>query len=105
MVPGMIVRSFSGKEGEITVPGLGAVVGTFHNWTLSRPADDAPGNPVWTLQAVLSYSNPTLLKNEALDKKVSLKLGSGTKIDLCDYEEMILENEINLLLKGVIQCQ
>lgn len=105
MVPGMIVRSFTGKEGTISIPGLGAVVGTFHRWTLSRPADDAPGTPVWTLQAVLAYSNPSLMKNKALDKRIVLNLNTGTKIELCDFEEMILEDEINLILKGVIQCQ
>lgn len=104
MVPGMIVRSFSGKEGEIVVPGLGAVVGTFHKWTLMRPADDAPGNPVWTLQAVLSYSNNTLLLNEQLNKKFVLFLSKDKKIELCGYESMRLEGA-SLLLDGVIQCQ
>ncbi len=100
----MIVRTFSGKEGEITIPGLGAVVGTFHKWTLMRPVDDAPGNPVWNLQAVLSYSNPTLLQNEWLEKKFILILNKDTKIEICSYETMRLEGA-SLLLEGVIQCQ
>lgn len=45
------------------------------------------------------------MKNESLDKRIVLNLNTGTKIELCGYEEMILEDEINLILKGVIQCQ
>ena len=98
------MRSFSGREGEITIPGLGAVVGTFHTWTLKRPADDASGNPKWILQAVLSYSNPTLLLNEQISKKFILVLSKDKKIELCDFESIKLEGA-SLLVDGVIQCQ
>jgi hypothetical protein len=97
--------TLSGKDGEITVVGLGAVVGTFHSWTLTRPADDARGNPGWTLRAVLSWSNETMLKSEILDKRIILRLNSEKKIELCGYESMILENGINMILEGVTQCQ
>jgi hypothetical protein len=104
MLPGMIIRSFSGKEGEISIPGLGAVVGTFHKWTLTRPADDAPGNPVWTLQAVMSYVNATLLLNESVDKRFTLRLSREKKIELCSFESMKLDG-LSLLVEGVTQCQ
>jgi hypothetical protein len=104
MVPGMVIRSFSGREGEIFIPGLGAVVGTFHQWTLRRPEENATGNPRWTLQAVLSYSNQTLLLNDMLEKRFTLVLNKTRKIELCGYESMKLEGN-SLLLEGVIQCQ
>jgi len=104
LVPGMIVRTFSGKEGEITIPGLGAVVGTFHTWTLLRPVEDARGTPVWNLQAVLSYSNPTLLLNEQISKRFICVLNKDTKIELCGFEKLRLEGA-SLLVEGVIQCQ
>jgi hypothetical protein len=104
MIPGMIVRTFSGKEGEITIPGLGAVVGTFHKWTLMRPVDDARGTPVWNLQAVLSYSNPTLLLNEHISKRIKLVLNKDRTIELCGFAKLRLEGA-SLLVEGVIQCQ
>lgn len=102
-VPG-IFRSFSGKEGEISIPGLGAVVGTFHSWTLKRSEENASGNPKWTLQAVLSYSNASLMSNAAITKHITLVLNKKMKFELCGYESLKLEGA-SLLVEGVVQCQ
>lgn len=105
MTAGMIVRSYTGFEGRVEVPGLGAVVAIFSNWSIKRREENASSGAEWTLHAVLSYQNPSLLMNEAIGKKFICILNSTKKIELCGYESMKLIDENNLLVEGVIQCQ
>jgi hypothetical protein len=103
MQAGMIARSFKGVEGKIIVPGLGAVVATLSSWTLRRDENGGAG-PRWTLHAVLSYQNETLLKNEGLQKKIICILSKDQKFELCSWETYRLEGSA-LICEGVIQCQ
>ena len=104
MLPGGIFKAINGTDGTITIPGLGAVVGIFHKWTLTRSEENAPGNPVWTLRGVLSYRNATLLTNESLDKQFKLVLSRDKVIELCSFKELKLVDH-NLIVEGVTQCQ
>jgi hypothetical protein len=56
-------------SGSIKVVGLDAVVGIFSAATLERRGENGQGQPVWTLHAVLSYENETLIKSDAFTKK------------------------------------
>lgn len=104
MHQGMFVRSFRGSEGQVAVPGLGAVVATFQSWTLKRREENGTAGPTWTLHAVLSYQNDTLLKNELLEKRFVCVLSKDQKFELCDFESIRIEGA-SLLVEGVIQCQ
>lgn len=103
-VPGMIVRSFRGTEGQISVPGLGAVIAEFQSWNLVRHEEQGSAGPIWTLHAVFRYQNDLLLKNQALKKRILLRLNSDTKFDLCDWESWKVEG-VQLIAEGVTQCQ
>lgn len=103
MVQGMIVRSFRGTDGQISVPGLGAVIAEFQTWNLIRHEEQGSAGPIWTLHGVFRYQNDLLLKNEGLKKRIRLRLNDKSKIDLCSWESMKVEG-VQLILEGVEQC-
>lgn len=98
---GMNIRSYSGTDGKIVVPGLGAVVGTFSRWTIRRE-DSGRAGPRWSLHAVLSYHNDVLLKNDAVKKKMICVLSKDQKIEIRQYESFRLEGA-TLIVEGVSQ--
>lgn len=104
VVAGMMFRSVSGTDGQISVPGLGAVIAEFQTWNLSRREEQGTAGPFWTLYAVFRYQNDLLLKNEALKKRILLRLNSGTRIELCTWEDWKVEG-MQLFAEGVTQCQ
>lgn len=104
MVPGMLIRSLRGTQGQITVPSLGAVVAELQSWNLQRREESGSGNPIWTLHAVFRYQNDLLLKNDALEKLIVLRLNKETKIELCSWESLSIEG-VQLIAEGVVQCQ
>lgn len=104
MVPGLVINSFTGKDGKIHVPFLGAVVGTFSNWQLTRSEETTAAGPRWTLRGVLSYQNDTMLKSDLIEKHFTLILNSKSKIEICGFDEMKVEGA-SILVEGVVQCQ
>jgi hypothetical protein len=99
----MIIRSLRGTEGKVVVPGLGAVVATFSDWTLRREENGRAG-PRWSLHAALSYRNESLLKNESLTKKFICVLSKEQKFEFCSYDRLVVEG-ITLFAEGVNQCE
>jgi len=70
--------SLSGTEGKVTVPSIGAVVGTISRWTLRREeTGSGPLRPM-TLRASFSYVNEALLMEESLTKEVIVQLRKNT---------------------------
>lgn len=104
MTAGMIVRSFRGFEGKITIPGLGAVIATFNSWTIKRREEIASPGAEWALHAVLSYQNDSLLTNEAIEKEFVCVLNKDKTIKLCGYDSLRVEGT-SLIVEGVVQCQ
>lgn len=100
---GVLVKSLRGPSGNISVPGIGAVVAEFQSWHLIRREDNGLGNPTWDLHAVFRYQNDVLLKNEGMKKKMHLVLNKEKSIDICGWEEFEVEDN-RLIAKGVIQC-
>ena len=91
-------RELSGREGQITIPSLGAVIGIMGDWKLARREESTPGNPgVLTLHAFLSYVNPILI-NQPLEKHVIITITKDKKYRVV-YERMALDGQ-NLLLEG-----
>jgi len=67
-------RELTGKEGQVTIPSLGAVIGIMDSWKLSRREESSPGNPgLLTLRASLSYAN-ALLFEQPLEKFVIIQI-------------------------------
>jgi hypothetical protein len=100
---GVLVKTLRGPSGQITIPGLGAVVAELQSWNLVRREENGSGNPTWDLHAVFRYQNDILLKNDVLEKQVHLVLNKDRSIDLCGWEEFSIDNA-RLIAKGVIQC-
>jgi hypothetical protein len=103
MVAGAYIRSLRGEQGQITVPGIGAVVAEFQSWNLQRHEESRSVDPVWTLHAVFRYQNDLLLTNDKLTKRIRLQLNEETKIDLCNWRSLKVEGR-QLIAEGVVQC-
>ncbi len=100
---GLFLRSMSGRNGQIIVPGLGAVVATIATWTLARPEDSDPGNPgAMSLRAVLSWSNKALLADEELHKKIVVPYNTTTTFEGKGAFTIIAENI--LMIKEAELC-
>ena len=75
MAAGLTINEWKGREGRILVPGLGAVLATFAEWTLSRAATTPDGE--WGLRGSLSYLNEVLIRQEALPLRIQIRWGSS----------------------------
>lgn len=66
-----------GNEGTITIPSIGAVVGTISRWTLRREeSGSGPLRPM-TLRASFSYVNEFLLMEESVEKEILVTIRKG----------------------------
>lgn len=96
-------RELTGREGKITIPSLGAVIGIMSDWKLTRREESTSGNPgVLTLRASLSYVNPVLVE-QPLEKHVIIKITKDKEYRLT-YERLAL-NGSDLLLEGAALCR
>ena len=97
-----LANEIRGRDGNIAVPGLGAVAALIQRWTLERHAEDGPAGPVWTLRASFSYQNDVLLKSPAMKKRFELAFDSKTTFlaEALDGVEWELTSN-SLILKGV----
>lgn len=83
----MIFRRIEGREGEVTIPSLGAIVAKIEaptgKWTLVRREEGPAGeSAVFSLHAVFSYVNEGLFKNEAFKKKFIVTIAKGKQYRL-----------------------
>ena len=62
--------NMSGNEGTVTVPAIGAVVGTIVHWTLRREESGSAAQRPMTLRASFSYVNEFLLMEDAVQKEI-----------------------------------
>lgn len=77
-------RTMTGTEGKVTIPSVGAVIGTISKWSLVRPEESSPENPgKLTLRASFSYVNPTLMNEEALTKHVVITIRRDKHYRVC----------------------
>ena len=69
----MFFNSITGKEGTIKIVELGAVIGQFSSWRLSRervPGADDKFTEFYTFRGECHYINPALFKDEDYDPVV-----------------------------------
>lgn len=108
---GYVLKSLRGIEGQITVPSIGAHIGTFLKWTLQR-REDGPSNSGYRLTAFLSYVNPMLF-NGIQEGKIPLTMqitiairdrertvNKQYRLELMPGERMVLDG-MSLLCEGV----
>lgn len=106
-----------GRHGEVTVSGIGAVVGRFDGeggwWELTRKHEkQKSGEPLeYRFSAVLSYVNPTIWNatkpdgSEKFKKKIVIRVGDNLfRIDVAEDQRMELNGRV-LRSEGVFLCQ
>jgi hypothetical protein len=113
-----LIPQVRGRHGEVTVVGIGAVIGRFDGeggfWELTalEPEKQEKGKPIiYRLRAVLSYVNPAFWEATKADgtprfkKRVVLRVGQNLfRIDVADGQRMELHGRV-LQSEGVILCQ
>jgi len=72
---GFTLKVVRGIEGEVTIPALGATIGTFAKWTLARSEDGHSTESEFVLRGAFSYLNPILWADESLSKRITIRLG------------------------------
>lgn len=74
-------NTISGKEGTITIVELGAVIGTFNSWRLSRERkqDRDDYEQTFRFQGELQYINPALFADEDYRPQVIVTVARNKK--------------------------
>jgi hypothetical protein len=76
----MYLKSIRGLEGEISIPSIGASIGTTAKWSLERREDRSEGgNGVYIFTAFFSYMNPYLFDEESLTKEIRVRINKEAK--------------------------
>lgn len=65
-----LINAFEGQDGKVTIPALGAVVGTISKWSMRRKGDNGP----FVFRATLAYVNASLFNNEDLTKEIVVNM-------------------------------
>lgn len=77
-----IFKTLRGNEGKVTVPHLGALVGTFTSWNLERRGDEGEEAELYNLAGVLSFVNKALFEDDSFEKSVEVRLSKSLSIRL-----------------------
>lgn len=103
---GYTLKSMRGIEGEVTLPALGAVIGTMQKWSLTR-REDGSRNSGYRLHAVFSYLNPLLFNESSLTKQITVAIrdrdrsvNKQYRLEPVPGQRMVLEG-MSLLIEGV----
>jgi hypothetical protein len=102
-MPGLIFSRVEGREGEIRIPALGALIGQFQKWSLVRRGQDSPGEGLYDLRAELSYVNPHLWNDPDYTKVIRITFSRGKQYRLeqtLEGARVALEGR-SLLVEGV----
>ena len=98
-----IFQKFSGVKGRLTIPALGALIGTTSQWELRRRGgDDDPLAGTYDLRAVFSYLNEHLYNDEDYTKEFIITLGrtKQLRVTQTDGQRTVLRG-MTLLMEGV----
>lgn len=75
----MYLKSITGVEGEVTIPSIGATIGTTQKWALSRRDDRSGSEGIYTFQVAFSYLNVNLFREESLRKEIRVRVNRDGK--------------------------
>lgn len=99
----MYVRSLTGTEGEVSFPFIGAQVGFFKSWHLTRHEDNGAHEGPYVLRAVFSYVNP-LLWDQPLTRQVTIRVGKKSyRLEQAPDAKTELVHQ-QLYMEGVSLC-
>jgi hypothetical protein len=104
-VPHGVFQRINGVNGTITIPALGAKIGTMSQWSLTqREGSDfaEEGDGLYDLRAVFSYLNPHLWADDDYTKQIVVVLGKTRqfRVQKASDEGTVLVGR-TLLMKGV----
>lgn len=103
-MPGLFWQSMTGIEGKVTVPSVGAVIGTIKNWSLKRPEESSPANPgLLTLRAYFSYVNEGLMNDPDITKSIDITIRKEKHYRIC-FERMAFDGTV-LVAEGCSLCR
>ena len=98
---GLFAKVINGTEGDVWVPGLGALLGYFNRWSLV--ADERTKS--YTLTAQFAHVNEALWADPELGKSVVLKLSRDLKYRLEQKAGAEMSRDGNaLVMKEVSLC-
>lgn len=96
-----VFQRLSGRKGDIQLVGIGALIGTIAEWSLTRRGDDGPDSGLYDLRAALSYVNEGLLNDSDYTKKIVLPMQGKNYSIKIDGDTAISVNGKRLLVQGV----
>lgn len=100
---GIFWQELNGSNGQLTVPSVGAVIGTISKWSLRRSEESSPGNPgLLTLRASFSYLNEALSKETSLNKQVVLHWRGDKHFRVCGGRMAF--DGMSLVMEGTQLC-
>jgi predicted FMN-binding regulatory protein PaiB len=80
-VPRPIFGEIRGRQGQITIPSLGAVPGIMSSWHLKRRETPGPDVGPWDFHAVLSYGNQAYFDDADLAPMMVFTVSIGNRAD------------------------
>jgi hypothetical protein len=105
-LPHGVFQQIRGVTGDVRIPTLGALIGSFAEWSLTaRGNEDGEADGLYDLRATFSYLNPHLWEDEDYSKEIVVVLGKGRqakqfRVQKANGEETVLVGR-SLLMKGV----
>ena len=100
----LMVNRLDGRDGKVTIRGLGSLVGEVSEWVLTRRGDDGPGSGMYDLRAVFSFLVPNLLLdpdyNEDREITLSISKTRAFTLRLDDPAKINLQGKV-LFMEGV----
>lgn len=97
---GYILKSLRGVEGQITIPTIGAIIGTFQKWTLQRREDGPSRLSGYRLTAFLSYVNPMLVNEPSLTKQITIAIRDRERTVYKQYRLEVV-SDAGMVLDGM----
>jgi len=105
----MLVNKIVGAEGKVELPELGAVVGQFQKWTVSKERkEDGTATGRLKFRGELKYINKSLFNDPDYERQVIITLQRDRRartkkqyrVDLMDSGKVSLQGRV-LLMEGV----
>lgn len=101
----MYLKTISGVEGSITIPSIGALIGTTAKWSLSRRDDRSGPQGVYVFQAAMSYINAGLFNEESLKKEIRVRVtrdGKWYRVERVEGSPINIVSDTQFILEEVV---
>jgi len=95
-----LFKSLRGEEGYIEAKYIGAPIGTFVSWSLTRRGEAGPAAGLYDLYAVFRYVNTALFEDPDYEKEIVLKLSKSKRLRIVGGQRTELVGK-QLRMEGV----